>query len=306
MRNSVFFQILTRLAAVLSILILVLTAYLVLARPSQLTWGASDSEIRQAMPGDHLEPPPEFFATRAITIAGTPEQIWPWLLQMGYGRAGYYGFDIIENLGSPGGIHSAEQILPEYQRFKVGDDVPISAVANMVFYAIEPDRYLIWTGANGQGSFLWALYPLDEGHTRLVSRIRWSFNWSEPKLLALDMFTEFTDYLAVREILYGVKGRVENQRQSMAEQNIRFAGYVTAALIFIAALGLILIRPLSARRWLTGLAAGLAWLVIWYTAVPVWLGVGAEIPVLSLIFGRIPLGCRKMPLRPDGRHVDPE
>ena len=73
---------------------------------------------------------------------------------MGYGRAGYYGYDILENLGSPRGIRSADRILPELQQYKVGDEVPISSVAHMVFYAIEPNRYIIWTGANQQGSFI--------------------------------------------------------------------------------------------------------------------------------------------------------
>jgi len=132
-----------RILAILMLLALVISAYLLWARPYQLNWGATEQEINQVMPGDQLDPQPEFFSTRAITISGTPEEIWPWLLQMGYGRAGYYGYDIIENLGSPLGIRSADRILPEFQQFKVGDVVPISSVARMVYYAIEPNRYLI-------------------------------------------------------------------------------------------------------------------------------------------------------------------
>jgi hypothetical protein len=85
-----------------------------------------------------LDPSPTFLATRAITIQGTPEEIWPWLVQMGYGRAGFYGYDILENLGSPTGMASATTILPELQNFKVGDKVPISPVAENVFYASSP------------------------------------------------------------------------------------------------------------------------------------------------------------------------
>ena len=57
--------------------------------------------------------------------------LWAWLIQMGYGRAGFYGYDVLENLGSPAGLLSADRILPEFQHFEVGDDVPISAVAMM-------------------------------------------------------------------------------------------------------------------------------------------------------------------------------
>ena len=277
------FTLLKRILAALTLIALVMAAYFFWARPYQLNWGASAQEMEQAMPGDQLDPSPEFFATRAITIAGTTEEIWPWLLQMGYGRAGFYGYDVLENLGSPRGILSADRILPEFQQFKVGDEVPISSVAKMVFYAIEPNRYLIWTGTDQQGSFLWALHPIDESHTRLVSRIRWSFHWTQPRLLALDLFTEFTDSLAVRKILQGVKGRVEGQVEPAAIQNTEFAVYVAAALIFIVTLFLLLIRPLTWKNWLTGLAGGTAWLVAWYAPVSIWLGAVLALLVLFMI-----------------------
>lgn len=269
-----------RIVATFALIALVMAAYLIWARPYQLIWGATDAEVKQDMPGDQLDAHPEFFATRAITISGTPKEIWPWLLQMGYGRAGYYGYDILENLGSPLGIRSADRILQEFQQFKVGDRVPISSVAHMEFFAIEPNKYLIWNGTNHQGSFIWALYPVDERNTRLVGRIRWSFHWTQPSLLALDLFTEFTDHLAVREILQGVKGRVENQIVPMAKQNTEFIVYVMSALIFIITLFSLLIRPLTWNRWLTGLAGGVAWLVTWYAPLSIWVGVGLELLVL--------------------------
>lgn len=114
----------------------------------------------------------------------------------------------------------------------------------------------------------------------MVSRIRWSFHWTEPRLLALDLFTEFTDYLAVREILYGVKGHVENQVEPMAQQNTEFVVYVMAALIFVVTLFLVLIRPLTWNKWLTGLAGGVAWLVTWYAPGSIWIGVGLNLLVL--------------------------
>ncbi len=77
-----------------------MSVYLLLARPYQLNWGATPEELNRPMPGDELDIQPTFLSTRAITIEGTPHEIWPWLVQMGYNRAGYYGYDIIENLGS--------------------------------------------------------------------------------------------------------------------------------------------------------------------------------------------------------------
>lgn len=261
--------IVIRILAILVLMGLVMSSYVLCMRPYQLRWNATDKEVKQDMPGDPLDSHPDFLATRAITIAGTPDEIWPWLVQMGYGRAGFYGYDILENLGSLRGIRSADRILPEFQRLKVGDQVPISAVASMVLFDIKPDQYLIWSGntEGGSGGFTWALYPLDKGHTRLVSRIRWSYHWAQPALLTLDLFTEFTDHLAVRKIFQGVKERVENHIEPMAKQNIEFTIYVVAVLIFLAALLLLLIRPLTWGRWVVGLAGGAAWLIIWYAPV---------------------------------------
>jgi hypothetical protein len=245
------------------------------------------------MPGDSLNPHPAFLATRAISIAAAPARIWPWLVQMGYGRAGYYGFDILENLGSPRGIRSADRILPEFQHFKVGDAVPISPAARMEFGAIEPGKYLTWVGktAGSWGVFTWALDPVDPGHTRLVCRIRWSHHWSQPTLLALDLFSEFTDHLAVRKILAGVRDRAEGRRpQALAWQVLEFAVYCFAALILLAALTVVLARQLTWRGWLTGLIAGGAWLVVWYAPGASWIGAVVDLLILAWLLREALLG----------------
>jgi hypothetical protein len=69
-------------------------------RPWQLTWGATPEEVSRALPGDDLVTRPTFNATRAITIAAPPEEIWPWLIQVGLTRAGWYSYDILDNLGT--------------------------------------------------------------------------------------------------------------------------------------------------------------------------------------------------------------
>jgi hypothetical protein len=272
-----------RLLALLASVTFVLLVYLLWARPYQLTWGATEAEIMRPMPGDQLDPTPLFLATRAITIDGTPQEIWPWLLQMGYGRAGFYGYDILENLGSSQGMRSADQIIPAFQHFKAGDKVPLSAAGGVVFYAIVPNQYLIWTGENGKGAFTWALYPIDATHTRLVSRIRWTHHWTEPGALGFDLFTEFTDHLAVRKVLQGVKGRVEGHIEPMMQGNLEFALYLGALSIYICALLLTVLRPLSWERWLVGVATGLAWLVTWYAPIPFGFSAALELIIFWLL-----------------------
>ena len=274
------YLVLKKILASLTLVSLVLVFYLLWARPYQLRWGATDKEVNQPMPGDEINPHPTFLATRAITIEAAPDHIWPWLLQMGYGRAGFYAYDIFENIGSPRGIQSANSIVPELQRFSVGDEMPISPAGGLVFYAIEPNHYLIWRGDGAYGGFIWALYPIDVDHTRLISRARLSYSWNKPVQLCFDLLTEFSDHLAVRKILQGVKGRVEGTIEPVAQANIEFVIYLVSALIFFGAVIVVSVRPLSWRSWLTGLAAGTAWLITWYAPLPIWSGALLELLVL--------------------------
>lgn len=266
--------------AVLTLIGAVMLIYLLWARPYQLRWGATDTEVERPMPGDELNFSPSFLATRAITIHGKPDEIWPWLQQMGYGRAGFYGYDIFENLGSPRGIKSAESILPEFQQFTIGDEVPISPAGGLTFQAIERNQYLVWGGEDGWGGLTWALYPVDDDHTRLVSRIRWSYSWTKPAQFVTELFTEFTDHLAVRKILQGIKARVEGQIEPVAQANTEFVIYLAAALSFVWAAVWILTHALSWQSWLVGLGAGITWLITWYAPIPFWSGALLELLIL--------------------------
>jgi hypothetical protein len=78
-----------------------LAVYLRLIRPWTMRWGATDEEVTRPLPGDQLMTRTGFSATRAITIAARPEHIWPWLVQLGSGRAGWYAIDRIDNAGCP-------------------------------------------------------------------------------------------------------------------------------------------------------------------------------------------------------------
>ena len=265
----------TRGFAFLTVLLFVTTGYLMLCRPYQLHWGATNAEIERPMAGDELSPNPSFLATRAITVEGAPEEVWPWLLQMGYGRAGYYGYDLLENAGSPEGLKSADEILPRFQAFVVGDEVPISAVVNMTFHEIEPNRHLIWLGSEvaNPGAFTWALYPLDEGRTRLVSRIRWNYHPTSIGMFALELFTEFADHIAVRKILQGVKQRVERDIEPMWVQNVELLTFICTLLAFLMALALLCWRRLTWKTWGAGVVAGVIWLTTWYAPIANWLNV---------------------------------
>jgi len=89
----------------------VLGVYRLWVQPWQHRWGATDEEVHRAMPGDDLIPGAAS-TTRATAIAAPPDQVWPWLVQIGYGRAGWDSYDWIDNDGRP----SADRILPQLQQ----------------------------------------------------------------------------------------------------------------------------------------------------------------------------------------------
>jgi hypothetical protein len=259
--------------------------YLLAIRPAALRWGATAEEVAHPMPADDLVPSPSFCATRAITIQGRPEDIWPWLVQIGYGRAGFYGYDLIENLGSGTGIRSARSILPQLQHPKTGEVLPISAAASLVFESIQPDHYLVWRGAGipVDSSFVWALYPIDASHTRLISRVRLLYHWKD-RALALDLFTEFADHVAIPKILLGLKERVEGRPpQSLAREAAEIAIWVSAFAEFVAGAILVLSRHRWMRAWLLGLGAGLSLLFDLYGHAPEWIGMALVCVVLAII-----------------------
>jgi hypothetical protein len=263
-----------KIAAVLSVIVLTLAVYLFWFRPDQLTWGSREEEIQRVMPGDELHQDPDFLATRGVSIRAAPDRIWPWLIQMGHGRAGFYGYDLLENIGSPRGIRSADRVIPSLQDFQAGDDLPISSLVTYRIAALKADQYVVWAGeGEDPGVFAWVLYPQPDGSTRLVSRVTWSYHPGKPGSLALEVFTEFADHLAVRKILQGIKDRVEGEVEPFWIQNLELFSCLLAGLVFGAALLILLFRPLSWSRWLAALGAGATWLVVWYGGIPFWAGI---------------------------------
>ena len=86
----------------------------------QRNWGATDVEVGADLPGDELTARPTEQSTRAITIDAPPEEVWPWLTQLGADRAGFYSYDWLENVFGLD-IHNADAIVPEWQGLEVGD-----------------------------------------------------------------------------------------------------------------------------------------------------------------------------------------
>ncbi|MCP2293301.1 SRPBCC family protein [Nocardia amikacinitolerans] len=199
--------------------------YRVWWRTGCLNWGASAEEVARTMPGDELLTHPDLVATRAVSIAAEPDQIWPWLVQLGSGRGGAYTYDWIENLFGLK-MHSANTILPEFQTLAVGDSFPLGARGpRMCARVVDPARALVF--ASDRGDWVWAfgLYPSAEG-TRLVSRNRIiAPGTSRAAKVAYSVVMGPASWVMERKMLLGIKRRAE-QRAFQASNAAAFtAGF---------------------------------------------------------------------------------
>ena len=156
--------------------------YVFLIRPWHLTRGATKDEVQRSLPGDELVPDPKFVWNQAITIHAPAAEVWPWVVQVGNKRAGWYSWDAIHRLlGVAGSVQyedrSADRIIPELQNLQVGDEIrmmPESMGApGYKVVSIEPDRALVTHIDDENGaSWVWVLDPIDAQSTRLIVRFR--------------------------------------------------------------------------------------------------------------------------------------
>ena len=186
-----------------------LIVYLLCVRPWYLRWGATDAEVERAMPGDAEIKNPTHVTTRAVTIRARPDEIWSWLVQMGYQRGGMYSYDWIDRLLGILDRPSADRILPEFQHLEVGDVIPMGSGPSWPVAAIEPNQsiVLVIREPGTEYTWSWGLYELDEGTTRLVLRIRTRL--TKPLMIRFFHIFDPGAFLMTRKHLLGIKQRAE-------------------------------------------------------------------------------------------------
>ncbi|MGY1643822.1 hypothetical protein ACI782_22165 [Geodermatophilus sp. SYSU D00703] len=171
------------------------------------TWGATAEEAAATMPGDGLLPRAQYRCTRAITVAAPPGEVWPWLVQVGFGRAGWYANDLLDNFARP----SARTIVPGLQDLHLGQRLafvpwPSERTAFVVEDFVVPE-WLLWRTPNR--TWAWRLRPLPGGRTRLVTRMHTVYEWSRPFVLLTVLLAEVGDFPMMRRMLRGIRARAE-------------------------------------------------------------------------------------------------
>ena len=192
-------------AVLLAGAVTVVLVYLVY-RPWALNWGASREEIALVMAGDGVVPNPTFNATRAVTIDAPPSEIWPWIVQMGYRRAGFYSYDRLDNDGIP----SADHLISEFQHLELGDSIPLTSHDFVTVTALEPHGSMLWEYAGDDTTtvftWAWGLYPQSDSQTRLVTRLRYRASGIRSQVM-LDLF----EIVMMRKCMLGIKQRAESR-----------------------------------------------------------------------------------------------
>ena len=190
-------------ARIAPFLIASLGAYVLVVRPRLIRWGATDDDVVGPYPGGEIVPGGQrSSATMAVTIDAPRSRVWPWLVQMGCGRAGWYSWDHLDNWGVP----STDRIHPEWQHVALGDHLPAVPDGSQWWEvaALEPERFLglrmsldlrgrpfdpRGTRPRCYTDSLWGflLNELPGGRTRLVVGGYWTFEprWLQPILTVL-------------------------------------------------------------------------------------------------------------------------
>jgi protein-S-isoprenylcysteine O-methyltransferase Ste14 len=160
----------------------VLAVYVLAVRPVILRLGVSRAEASEAMPGDRYIARPRSGYTQAAVIRAPAEEVWKWLVQVGYRRAGWYNFDAINRLASTeyfvDGNGSSTRIHPELQDLKLGDTIFLVPALGMTVSQLQPARVLVLVGdpsnADARSNACWSysLDPLGPDACRVVVRFR--------------------------------------------------------------------------------------------------------------------------------------
>ena len=213
-----------------------------LLRPLYKRWNATPEEFDRQLIGDERVPHPRLCTTRAVTIRAPAAVIWPWLIQIGYRRAGWYSYDALEALVGAAEFvdgQSSLRIIPEFQHVQPSDKIYIHPrIPGFNVAELEPGRVLVLhaisdtrTGKafDPKGAFpeqylnnSWVFYleTLDEKTTRLLVRTRLDYNSSFANTLIWRILTDPISFVMERKMLLGIKWRAESSERRLTPHKI--------------------------------------------------------------------------------------
>jgi len=189
--------------------------------PWHRTWGSTHEELAMSLPGDDETRQPWFQLQHAVTIDAKPEDVWPWLLQLGQDRAGFYSYDWLERAFGVD-LHNVTQIRPEWQQRAVGDFVRATQPTYLgglfgrevgwTITALQENRALV---LDQWGAFV--LVPTPDGGTRFIIRSTFSDSRFPVWAAALEFMTfELPHFIMERRMMLSIKALAERHDEREA------------------------------------------------------------------------------------------
>jgi len=183
-------------------------------------WGATDDEVEGVHPGDELVPQAQWTATHAVSIAASPQEVWPWIAQVGQGRGGFYSYQRLENLAGCE-IENTQRILEEHQDVRVGDKIRLHVdIPPMTAAIVDKPTTLVVSGDPSadagaveiSSSWAFLLVEQPDGTTRLLSRTRYHHGGGlRAKLMGGPYLVEPISFVMERKMLKVIKGLAEGR-----------------------------------------------------------------------------------------------
>jgi hypothetical protein len=175
-------------------------------------WGTAGDERTRRLPGEELVPGPAASLTQAVDIAAPPEEVWPWLVQLGQDKAGFYSYAWLENLAGAG-VTNADHVDPVWQGTREGDLLWLHPRIALDVQRLDPQRLLVAgrRGMPGGLGFQWIFVLTARGSgSRLLVRERYAVPGSLPRLVA-HLATAGSAVMS-RRMLRGIRDRAERGR----------------------------------------------------------------------------------------------
>ena len=197
-------------------------------RRERMQWGTIGTEATDALPGDDLVPEPKWSSTLGITVDASPEDVWPWIAQIGQGRGGFYTYQTLENLAGAG-ITNVTEILPDHQHPVAGEGISLaSGMPPLRIDAVDPPNALVLFGSPagvdgedswGRSTWQFAVNAGPAGGTRFLTRSRYDHSPDLKGRLTFGRFPlEVISFVMSRKMMLEIKRLAERQARQPSDR----------------------------------------------------------------------------------------